>query len=111
MAAPRKGTATPLRAVFSPEETKRAVSRVVKSVADRRAELRRLQGFVADNDALVSLVNRLPDELSHEIMVFHSIFKNLNCRNLCLLLNMILVGCLILYHRFTLFSEMSLKSK
>jgi hypothetical protein len=24
---------------------------------------------------------------------------------------MILVGCLILYHRFTLFSEMSLKSK
>jgi len=69
MAAPRKGTATPLGAVFSPEETKRAVARVSESIADRRAELGRLQGFVADNAALVSLVNRLPDELSHDIMV------------------------------------------
>ncbi|RLM60669.1 unconventional prefoldin RPB5 interactor [Panicum miliaceum] len=69
MAAPKKGTATPLGAVFSPEETKRAVARVSESIADRRAELGRLQGFVADNAALVSLVNRLPDELSHEIMV------------------------------------------
>ncbi|XP_062207975.1 uncharacterized protein LOC133909525 isoform X2 [Phragmites australis] len=69
MATPRKGTATPLGAVFSPEETKRAVARVAEAIADRRAELGRLQGFVADNAALVSLVNRLPDELSHEIMV------------------------------------------
>lgn len=69
MAAPRKGTATPLGSVFSPEETKRAVARVSESIAGRRAELGRLQGFVADNAALISLVNRLPDELSHEIMV------------------------------------------
>ncbi|WVZ67574.1 hypothetical protein U9M48_016629 [Paspalum notatum var. saurae] len=69
MAAPRKGTATPLGALFSPEETRKAVARVAESIADRRAELGRLQGFVADNAALVSLVNRLPDELSHEIMV------------------------------------------
>ncbi|XP_066307894.1 uncharacterized protein [Miscanthus floridulus] len=69
MAAPRKGTATPLGAVFSPEETKRAVARVSESIAGRRAELGRLHGFVADNAALVSHVNRLPDELSHEIMV------------------------------------------
>ncbi|AQK98368.1 Prefoldin chaperone subunit family protein [Zea mays] len=69
MAAPRKGTATPLGTVFSPEETKRAVARVAESVAGRRAELARLQGFAADNAALVSLVNRLPDELSHDIMV------------------------------------------
>ncbi|CAN6249996.1 unnamed protein product, partial [Urochloa humidicola] len=40
-----------------------------ESIADRRAELGRLQGFVADNAALVPLVNRLPDELSHDIMV------------------------------------------
>jgi len=73
MAAPKKGTATPLGAVFSPEETKRAVARVSESIADRRAELGRLQGFVADNAALVSLVNRLPDELSHDIMVFPSL--------------------------------------
>ncbi|XP_062230321.1 uncharacterized protein LOC133928026 isoform X4 [Phragmites australis] len=69
MVAPRKGTATPLGAVFSPEETKRAVARVAEAIADRQAELERLQGFVADNAALVSLVNRLPDELSHEVMV------------------------------------------
>ncbi|ONM34878.1 Prefoldin chaperone subunit family protein [Zea mays] len=69
MAAPRKGTATPLGAVFSPEETKRAVARVAESIAGRRAELGHLLGFVADNAALVSLVNRLPVELSHEIMV------------------------------------------
>uniref|UniRef100_A0A0E0JT55 RNA polymerase II subunit 5-mediating protein homolog n=1 Tax=Oryza punctata TaxID=4537 RepID=A0A0E0JT55_ORYPU len=68
-AAPRKGTATPLGAVFSPEETRRAVARVAEAVADRRAELGRLQGFAADNAALVSLVQRLPDELSHDIMV------------------------------------------
>ncbi|XP_062230310.1 uncharacterized protein LOC133928026 isoform X2 [Phragmites australis] len=67
MVAPRKGTATPLGAVFSPEETKRAVARVAEAIADRQAELERLQGFVADNAALVSLVNRLPDELSHEV--------------------------------------------
>ncbi|KAG8078968.1 hypothetical protein GUJ93_ZPchr0007g3089 [Zizania palustris] len=68
-AATRKGTATPLGAVFSPEETRRAVARVTEAAAGRRAELARLQGFAADNAALVSLVQRLPDELSHEIMV------------------------------------------
>ncbi|TVU34617.1 hypothetical protein EJB05_16456 [Eragrostis curvula] len=69
MAAPRKGTATPLGSVFSPDETKRAVARVAEAISDRQAELGRLQGFVADNAALVSLVKRLPDEVSHEIMV------------------------------------------
>ncbi|XP_040384875.1 nuclear polyadenylated RNA-binding protein 3 isoform X2 [Oryza brachyantha] len=64
-----KGTVTPLGAVFSPAETRRAVARVAGAVADRRAELSRLQGFVADNAALVSLVQRLPDELSHDVMV------------------------------------------
>jgi unconventional prefoldin RPB5 interactor 1 len=69
MAAPRKGTATPLGAFFSPEETQKAVATVAEAVSDRRAELGCLQDFVADNAALVSLVKRLPDEVSHEIMV------------------------------------------
>lgn len=69
MAAAKQGTATPLGAVFSPDDTTRAVSRVAQAVADRRAELARVQGFFADNAALVSLVQRLPDELSHQIMV------------------------------------------
>uniref|UniRef100_A0A453GEP6 Prefoldin subunit alpha n=1 Tax=Aegilops tauschii subsp. strangulata TaxID=200361 RepID=A0A453GEP6_AEGTS len=33
------------------------------------ADLARVQGFFADNAALVNLVQRLPDELSHQIMV------------------------------------------
>lgn len=69
MATARKGTATPLASAFSPEETRRAVSRVSQAIADRRADLARVQGFFADNAALVNLVQRLPDELSHQIMV------------------------------------------
>ncbi|KAM3335080.1 hypothetical protein ACQJBY_029472 [Aegilops geniculata] len=69
MATARKGTATPLASAFSPEETRRAVSRVAQAIADRRADLARVQGFFADNAALVNLVQRLPDELSHQIMV------------------------------------------
>uniref|UniRef100_A0ACD5WIM9 Uncharacterized protein n=1 Tax=Avena sativa TaxID=4498 RepID=A0ACD5WIM9_AVESA len=69
MAAAKKGTVTPMGAVFSPDDTRRAVSHVAQAVADRRAELARVQGFFTDNAALVSLVQRLPDELSHEIMV------------------------------------------
>ncbi|KAF7032516.1 hypothetical protein CFC21_043677 [Triticum aestivum] len=69
MATARKGTATPLASAFSPEETRRAVSHVAQAIADRRADLARVQGFFADNAALVNLVQRLPDELSHQIMV------------------------------------------
>uniref|UniRef100_A0ACD5XG85 Uncharacterized protein n=1 Tax=Avena sativa TaxID=4498 RepID=A0ACD5XG85_AVESA len=69
MAAAKKGTVTPMGAVFSPDDTRRAVSHVAQAIADRRAELARVQGFFTDNAALVSLVQRLPDELSHEIMV------------------------------------------
>ncbi|EMS59612.1 RNA polymerase II subunit 5-mediating protein-like protein [Triticum urartu] len=69
MATAKKGTATPLASAFSPEETRRAVSRVAQAIADRRADLARIQGFFADNAALVNLVQRLPDELSHQIMV------------------------------------------
>ncbi|VAH68194.1 unnamed protein product [Triticum turgidum subsp. durum] len=69
MATAKKGTATPLASAFSPEETRRAVSRVAQAIADRRADLARVQGFFADNAALVNLVQRLPDELSHQIMV------------------------------------------
>ncbi|KAG8054084.1 hypothetical protein GUJ93_ZPchr0001g31923 [Zizania palustris] len=63
MAAARKGTAMPLGAVFPPEATRRAVASVAEAVSDHRAELVRLRGFVFDNAALVSLVQRLPDEI------------------------------------------------
>ncbi|KAG8082370.1 hypothetical protein GUJ93_ZPchr0014g47350 [Zizania palustris] len=51
MVVARKGTATPLGTVFSPEEGRGAGGR-----GSRRAELARIEGFAADNAALVSLV-------------------------------------------------------
>ncbi|KAG6522605.1 hypothetical protein ZIOFF_019749 [Zingiber officinale] len=63
-----KGTVTPLGSLFSPEEARKAAQRVEGAVVQRSSELRRLQGFVSENSALISLVRSLPDELSHEIM-------------------------------------------
>lgn len=64
-----KGTVTPLASLFPPEEAQKASKRVQDALADRQSELDRLQGFIADNTALVNLVQRLPDELHHDIMV------------------------------------------
>lgn len=63
-----KGTVTPLASLFPPEEALKASKRVQDVLADRQSELDRLQGFIADNTALVNLVQHLPDELHHDIM-------------------------------------------
>ncbi|XP_010923721.1 uncharacterized protein [Elaeis guineensis] len=64
-----KGTITSLDSLFSPEEAWKAARRVEDAIADRRKELDRLRGFLSDNSALIHLVRKLPDELSHDIMV------------------------------------------
>ncbi|KAJ9686290.1 hypothetical protein PVL29_015271 [Vitis rotundifolia] len=69
MQEPVKGTVTPLASLFPPEEAQKASKRVQDALADRQSELDRVQGFIADNTALVNLVQRLPDELHHDIMV------------------------------------------
>lgn len=69
MQEPVKGTVTPLASLFPPEEAQKASKRVQDALADRQSELDLLQGFIADNTALVNLVQRLPDELHHDIMV------------------------------------------
>lgn len=69
MQKPVKGTVTPLASLFPPEEAQKASKRVQDALADRQSELDLLQGFIADNTALVNLVQRLPDELHHDIMV------------------------------------------
>ncbi|KAG6519683.1 hypothetical protein ZIOFF_023188 [Zingiber officinale] len=51
-----KGTVTPLGSLFSPEEARKAAQRVEGAVVQRSSELRRLQGFVSENSALISLV-------------------------------------------------------
>ncbi|OIW08361.1 hypothetical protein TanjilG_03037 [Lupinus angustifolius] len=65
----RKGTVTSLSSVFPAEEAQKAVKRVQDTIADKQSELDSLRGFVADNNNLVNQVHKLPEQLSHDIMV------------------------------------------
>ncbi|XP_038682617.1 RNA polymerase II subunit 5-mediating protein homolog isoform X1 [Tripterygium wilfordii] len=64
-----KGTVTPLASLFPVDEAQKAVQRVQEAISEKEKELDRLKGFIADNTNLVNLVQRLPDELHHDIMV------------------------------------------
>ncbi|KAE9616882.1 putative prefoldin alpha [Lupinus albus] len=65
----RKGTVTSLSSVFPAEEAQKAVKRVQDTISDKKSELDYLRGFVADNNNLINLVHKLPEQLSHDIMV------------------------------------------
>ncbi|KAG2397178.1 uncharacterized protein HKW66_Vig0145860 [Vigna angularis] len=65
----KKGTVTSLASLFPVEEAQKAAKRVEDAIADNRGELDRVRGFIADNNNLVNLVHKLPEELSHDIMV------------------------------------------
>ncbi|MED6196848.1 hypothetical protein PIB30_051128 [Stylosanthes scabra] len=65
----RRGTVTSLASLFPVEEAQKAANRVQDAIAEKRAELDHLLRFVADNNNLINLVHKLPEELSHEIMV------------------------------------------
>ncbi|XP_056862818.1 uncharacterized protein LOC130510435 isoform X1 [Raphanus sativus] len=70
MAPPQtKGTVTPLGSLFSEEEARKAASFVEERIREKREEMNRLQQFVDENDNLISLVKKLPDQLHHNIMV------------------------------------------
>ncbi|KAF3782014.1 RNA polymerase II subunit 5-mediating protein-like protein [Nymphaea thermarum] len=64
-----KGIATPIASLFSVDEAQKAAQWVNDSIAERQKELDQLNAFIADNNALKKLVQKLPDELSHDIMV------------------------------------------
>lgn len=64
-----KGTVTSLASLFPAGEAQKAAKRVQDAIAEKEKELGRLQGFIADNNNLISLVQRLPEELHHDIMV------------------------------------------
>uniref|UniRef100_A0A5B7CAU3 RNA polymerase II subunit 5-mediating protein n=1 Tax=Davidia involucrata TaxID=16924 RepID=A0A5B7CAU3_DAVIN len=64
-----KGAVTPLSSIFPAEEAQKASKRVQDTIAERQKELDQLGEFIADNTNLVNLVQRLPDELHHDIMV------------------------------------------
>ncbi|XP_062152704.1 uncharacterized protein LOC133861023 [Alnus glutinosa] len=67
--AAKKGTVTPLASLFPPEDTEKAERRVQETLAEEQAELDRVRGFISDNTSLINLVQRLPDDLHHDIMV------------------------------------------
>ncbi|CAN7038810.1 unnamed protein product [Brassica oleracea var. botrytis] len=64
-----KGTVTPLASLFSEQEARKAASYVEERIREKREEMNRLQGFVDENDNLISLVKKLPEKLHHNIMV------------------------------------------
>ncbi|RDX84742.1 RNA polymerase II subunit 5-mediating protein-like protein [Mucuna pruriens] len=67
--SPKKGTVTSLASVFPVGEAQKAAKRVEDAIADARNELDRVRGFVADNNNLINLVHKLPEQLSHDVMV------------------------------------------
>ncbi|KAJ0245170.1 hypothetical protein HA466_0186480 [Hirschfeldia incana] len=70
MAPPQtKGTVTPLGSLFSEEEARKAAIFVEERIREKREEMNRLQQFVDENDNLIGLVKKLPDQLHHNIMV------------------------------------------
>lgn len=66
--AAKKGTVTPLASLFTPEDAEKAARRVQETLAEKQADLDRVQGFISDNTSLMNLVQRLPNDLHHDIM-------------------------------------------
>ncbi|PIM99627.1 Molecular chaperone Prefoldin, subunit 5 [Handroanthus impetiginosus] len=65
----KKGTVTPLSSVFPAEEAQKASKRVEDTIGERQQQLDQLKGFIDDNIGLINLVQKLPDETHHNIMV------------------------------------------
>ncbi|KAK8481515.1 hypothetical protein V6N13_085554 [Hibiscus sabdariffa] len=64
-----KGTVTSLSSVFPPEEMQKAAKMVEGKLSEKQNEMNQLKEFIADNTSLINLVQKLPDELHHDIMV------------------------------------------
>lgn len=69
-----KGTVTPLSSMFPAEEARKAYQHVNDTILEKNKELDNLKHFVNDNTNLINLVQRLPDELHHNIMVIPLFF-------------------------------------
>ncbi|MCH95303.1 RNA polymerase II subunit 5-mediating protein-like, partial [Trifolium medium] len=63
----RKGTVIPLDSQFPAEEVHKATKLVQDAIAEKNNELHRLQGFLNDNNNLINLVQKLPEQLSHDV--------------------------------------------
>ncbi|KAK2434706.1 RNA polymerase II subunit 5-mediating protein [Trifolium repens] len=65
----RKGTVIPLDSQFPAEEVHKATKHVQDAIAEKNNDLHRLQAFLNDNNNLINLVQKLPDQLSHDVIV------------------------------------------
>ncbi|KAL6570511.1 hypothetical protein OROGR_000061 [Orobanche gracilis] len=65
----KKGTVTQLSSMFPPEEAQKASQRVQEAIGERQQQLNQLKCFADDNSSLINLVQKLPDETHHNIMV------------------------------------------
>lgn len=77
----RKGSVVPLGSQFPLEEIHKASKRVQDAITDKNNELHRLQTFLSDNNNLVNLVQKLPEQLSHDVMASQSLFLKLKKKN------------------------------
>ncbi|KAI8551597.1 hypothetical protein RHMOL_Rhmol06G0198300 [Rhododendron molle] len=68
MDEPAKGTVTSLSSLFPVEEVHEASKRVQDTISEHQKDLDKLRDFTADNASLISLVQKLPDQLHHDIM-------------------------------------------
>ncbi|KAL8031186.1 hypothetical protein ABFX02_13G008300 [Erythranthe guttata] len=65
----KKGTVTQLSSIYPAEETQKASRRVQDAIAEREQQLNQLKAFIDDNTSIMNLVQKLPDETHHNIMV------------------------------------------
>ena len=76
--AEKKGTVTSLASLFPPDEARKASQRVLDTLVEHERELHQLNQFVSDNNNVIDLVQRLPEQLHHDIMVINSLDCFLN---------------------------------
>ncbi|XP_022985987.1 RNA polymerase II subunit 5-mediating protein homolog [Cucurbita maxima] len=64
-----KGTVASLSSLFPAQDAHKAAMRVQDAISEKQRELEHLRGFISDNANLINLVQKLPEELHHEVMV------------------------------------------
>lgn len=65
----KKGTVTSLASLFPPEEARKASKHVLDAIEEHEKELHQLNQFVLDNNNIIDIVQRIPEQLHHDIMV------------------------------------------
>ncbi|XP_015383135.1 uncharacterized protein LOC102625230 isoform X4 [Citrus sinensis] len=64
-----KGTVTSISSMFPVDDVQKAAKRVQDALSEKQQELERVKEFISDNTNLINLIQKLPEELHHDIMV------------------------------------------